>query len=205
MRGLLRIGRFLALRHLPRLGAPDGSRGVVPVPGFCGRPAGDGPAAGVACGALAMPLETSFPCRWPSALGCRQATVPARGVVKPPRPAGRAQRRGPSRRPKAPGAAFSRTALRALPSALVGVQPTAVPGVPSRDAGKAAASGRLALPSRRASVVSTVSVSEQVETTPGNIRCPYCKPLHKGDLQTSSLPPTSFRARNARKRRLRND
>ena len=156
MRGLLRIGRSLALRHLPRLGAPDGSRGFVPLPGFCGRPAGGGPGAGIASGVFAMPLETSFLCRWLSALGCRQATVPARGVVTSPRPASRVQRRDPSRRlPKAPGAAFSRTALRALPSALVGVQPTTVPGVSSRDAGKAAASSRLALPSRRASVVTS--------------------------------------------------
>ena len=158
MRGLLRIGRSLALRYLPRLGAPDGSRGVVPVPGFCGRPAGGGPAAAVACGGFGMSLETSFPCRWLSALGCRQATVPARGGVTSPRPASRAQRRDPSRRPKAPRAAFSRTALRALPSALVGVQPTTVPGVPSRDAGKAAASSRTALPSRRASVVTTTKL-----------------------------------------------
>ena len=166
MRGLLRIGRSLALRYLPRLGAPDGSRGVVPVPGFCGRPAGGGPAAAVACGGFGMSLETSFPCRWLSALGCRQATVPARGGVTSPRPASRAQRRDPSRRPKAPRAAFSRTALRALPSALVGVQPTMVPGVPSRDAGKAAASSRLALPSRRAGVVST---SEAGTDDAGNV------------------------------------
>ena len=155
MRGLLRIGCSLALRHLPRLGAPGGSRGSVPVPGFCGRPAGGGPGAGVASGAFAVCLETSFPCRWLSALVCRQAAVPARGGVKSPRPAGRVQRRDCSRRPKAPSAAFSRTALRALPSALVGVQPTTVPGVPSRDAGKAAASSRCALPPRRAGVVST--------------------------------------------------
>ena len=155
MRGLLRIGRSLALRYLPRLGASDGSRGFLPLPGFCGRPAGNGPAAGIACGALGMHLESSFLCRWLSALGCRQATVPARGDVKSSRPASRVQRHGPSRRPKAPGAASSRTALRALPSALVGVQPTTVPGVPSRDAGKAAASSRLALPSRRVSVVTS--------------------------------------------------
>ena len=105
--------------------------------------------------ASACPWKRPSICRWLSALGCRQATVPARGGVTSPRPASRAQRRDPSRRPKAPGAAFSRTALRALPSALVGVQPTTVPGVPSRDAGKAAASSRCALPPRGAGVVST--------------------------------------------------
>ena len=206
MRGLLRIGRSLALRHLPRLGASDGSRGFLPLPGFCGRPAGDGPAAGIACGAFAMHLATSFLCRWLAALGCRQATVPARGGVTSPRPESRVQRRDPCGRPKAPtGAAFSRTALRALPSALVGVQPTTVPGVPSRDAGKAAASSRPALPSRRASVVSTVSASERVETTLGNIRRRNCKSLNKGGLWTSDALKGSFWARNARKRGVQND
>ena len=197
MRGLLRIGRSLALRYLPRLGASVGSRGFLPLPGCYGRPAGDGPGSGVACGAFGMYLETPFPCRWLSALGCRQATVPA----------SRVQRRNlPRRLPKAPpGAASSRTALRALPSARVGVQPTTVPGVPSRDAGKAAASSRLALPPRRASVVSTVSVSEQVETTPGNIRRRNCKSLNKGGLWTSDALKRSFWARNARKRGVQND
>ena len=33
---LLRIGRSLALRYLPRLGAPGGSRGFLPLPGCYG-------------------------------------------------------------------------------------------------------------------------------------------------------------------------
>ena len=157
MRGLLRIGSSLALRYLPRLGAAGDSRGFIPLPGFCGRPAGDGPGSGVARGAFGMCLETSFLWWWLSASDCRQSTVPARGDRMSLRSACRVQRRDPARRlPKAPtGAAFSRTALRALPSAFVGVQPTTVPGVPCRGAGKAAASSRCALPSRRASVVTT--------------------------------------------------
>ena len=184
MRGLLRIGSSLALRHLPRLGAAGDSRGFIPLPGFYGGPAGYGPESGVARGAFSMRLETSFLWWWLPASGCRQSTVPARGGAMSLRTACRVQRRDPARRlPKAPtGAAFSRTALRALRSALVGVQPTTVPGVPSRDAGKAAAFSRQALLSRRASVVSTVSASERVETTPRNDAGRNRNPFNKGGL-----------------------
>ena len=62
----------------------------------------------------------------------------------------------PGASPEAPqGAASSHSPLRALPSALDGVQPTTVPGAPSRGAGKAAASSRCDLPARRTSVVTT--------------------------------------------------
>ena len=94
-----------------------------------------------------------------------------------------------------------RPALRALQSALVGVQPTTVPGVPSRGAGKAAASSRIALPLRRASVVSTVSASERVETTPRNDACPNPNRFNKGGLWTSDSPQTAFRGSNTRKSR----
>ena len=206
MRGLLRIGSSLVLRYLPRLGAAGDSRGFKPLPGFYGRPAGYGPGSGVACGAFGMCLEASFLWWWLSASGCRQSTVPARGDRMSLRSACRVQRRDPARRlPKAPkGAAFSRTALRALPSALVGVQPTNVPGVPSRGAGKAVAFSRQALPSRRASVVSTVSVSERVETTLGSSRRQNCKPLNEGGLWTSDWQKWLFWAKNARKRALQN-
>ena len=168
MRGLLRIGSSLVLRNLPRLGAAGDSRGLIPLPGFYGRPAGYGPGSGVACGAFGMCLETSFLWWWLPVSGCRQSTVLARGDRMSLRSACRVQRRDPARRlPKAPtGVAFSRTTLLALPSALVGVQPTTVPGVPSRDAGKAAASSRLALPLRRAGVVST---SEAGTDDAGNV------------------------------------
>ena len=206
MRGLLRIGSSLVLRYLPRLGAAGDSRGFKPLPGFYGRPAGYGPGSGVACGAFGMCLEASLLWWWLSASGCRQSTVPARGDRMSLRSACRVQRRDPARRlPKAPkGAAFSRTALRALPSALVGVQPATVltprPGARARRWRSAA---RPCLP-RRASVVSTVSVSERVETTLGSSRRQNCKPLNKGGLWTSNWQKWLFWAKNARKQALQN-
>ena len=117
----------------------------------------------------------------------------------------------------------SRPAARAFPAspkgATGGVQPRCfegaarrpcrrpadtVQGAPSRGAGKAAASSRFALLPRRAGVVSTVSVSERVETTPGGIRRADCNLLNRGDLWPSSASETSFWGRNARKRRLQN-
>ena len=56
------------------------------------------------------------------------------------------------------GAASSGAAFRALQSALVGVQPTTVSGPRPSGPGKAAASSRRALPSRRASVVTTTKL-----------------------------------------------
>ena len=156
MRDLLRIGSFLELRRLPCLGAAGGSRGFIPLPGVFGRPAGDGPGTGVVRGAFGVRLKTFLLWRWLPALVCRQLTVPAGGDSSSLRPACRVQRRDPGwRLPKAPCAAFNRTALRALMSAHVGVQPTAVPSGPSRVASKAAASSRLALLPRRESVVTS--------------------------------------------------
>ena len=101
------------------------------------------------------------------------------------------------------GAAFTgaprRPALRALHSALVGVQPTTVPGVPSKGAGKAAASSRCALPLRRASVVSTVSASERVETTPRNDAGRKRNLFNNGGLWTCDSPQMAFRGSNTRK------
>ena len=159
MRGLLQIRRSLALRHLPRLGAAGGSRGVVSLLGCSGRPAGYGPGRSVARGVSARCLGTSLSWRYLTALVCRRMAVPARGDTESLRPACRVQRRGPSRRlPKAPGAALSRTAWGRVPAPLVGVQPTPVPRAPSRGAGKAAASSRPALQPRRASVVTTAKL-----------------------------------------------
>ena len=159
MRGLLQIGRSLALRRLPRLGAAGGSLGVVSLPGFSGRPAGYGPGRSVARGLSARCLGTSLSWRYLTALVCRWMAVPARGDTESLRPACRVQRRGPSRRlPKAPGAALSRTAWGRVQAPLVGVQPTPVPSAPSRGAGKAAASSRCALQPRRASVVTTAKL-----------------------------------------------
>ena len=92
-----------------------------------------------------------------------------------------------------------RPAFGALQSALVGVQPTTVPGALSRGAGKAAASSRIALPLRRASVVSTVSASERVETTPRNNAGRNRNRFNKGGLWTSDWPKTAFRGSNTRK------
>ena len=100
-------------------------------------------------------------------------------------------------------AAFSGAAFTGAPRrpALVGVQPTTTPGVPSRGAGKAAASSRIALPLRRASVVSTVSASERVETTPRKDAGRNRNRFNKGGLWTSNWPQTAFRGSNARKSR----
>ena len=172
MRGLLQIGRSLALRHLPRLGAAGGSRGVVSLPGFSGRSAGYGPGRSVARGLSARCLGTSLSWRYLTALVCRRMAVSVRGDTESLRPACRVQRRVPSRRlPKAPGAALSRTAWGRVQAPLVGVQPTPVPSAPSRGAGKAAASSRCALQPRRASVVTsakrTVKRSERASDDAG--------------------------------------
>ena len=97
-----------------------------------------------------------------------------------------------------------RPALRALRSALVGVQPTTGYGPRPSGPGKAAASSRIALPLRRASVVSTASASDRVETTPwnggrGNRNC-----LEKGGLSIPKWPQGPLWGRNAGKRRPRN-
>ncbi len=200
MRGLLQIGRSLALRRLPRLGAAGGSRGVVSVPGFSGRPAGYGPGGSVARGVSARCLGTSLSWRYLTALVGRRIAVPARGDTESLRPACRVQRRGPSRRlPKAPGAALSRTAWGRVQAPLVGVQPTPVPSAPSRGAGKAAASSRIALPLRRASVVSTVSASERVETTPRKDAGRNRNRFNKGGLWIFNATRTALRGSYTRK------
>ena len=94
------------------------------------------------------------------------------------------------------GAAFTGAPRRPAP---VGVQPTTVPGAPSRGAGKAAASSRFALPLRRDRVVSTVSASERVETTPRKDAGRNRNRFNKGGLWIFNATRTAFRGSNARK------
>ncbi len=150
MRGVLRIGGFPGVRHVPRQSGACCSSCSLSVPGFCGRRrrrdglggtvAGDGTRRrlGIAVSRLVMNRNAAG-----------RVTPPRRCFV--PRPAARSFR-APQRRLLA---ASSRTALAALQSAVVGVQPTTFLGAPSRGAGKAAASSRDALHLRRASVVTS--------------------------------------------------
>ena len=94
-----------------------------------------------------------------------RATVGLHVGIQPARVPCRVQRHGPfSGAPRRLLAAFSRTALRALPSALVGVQPATVLALRPSNAGKVAVSSRHALPLRR--VASSVR-AKRVLTTPG--------------------------------------
>ena len=94
-----------------------------------------------------------------------------------------------------------RPAFGTLRSVLVGVQPATAFGAPSRGASKAAASSRFALPLRRASVVSTVSASERVETTPRNDARRNRNRLSERGLWASDSPQTAFRGSDTRKSR----
>jgi len=97
--------------------------------------------------------------------------------------------------------ASGRPACGALHSALVGVQPTTVSGPRPSGPGKAAASSRTALQLRRASVVSTASASERVETTPRNAAPCDRNLLRKGGLSNSDRTSTARRGKNVRQRR----
>ena len=92
-----------------------------------------------------------------------------------------------------------RPAFGTLQSTLVGVQPTIAFGPRPSGPGKAAAFSRIALPLRRASVVSTASGSERVETTPRNDARRNRNRFNKGGLWTSDSAQTAFRGSNARK------
>ena len=129
-------GRFpelVSVQRLPGMRSRGGSghRGIDARDG-CGRGAGRSVPCSVTVRALAG--------RTPPARGLAASHPAARSFPAPPEGATSGVQ------PRCTGA---------LHSARVGVQPTPVPGVPSRDAGKAAASSRPALPPRRASVVST--------------------------------------------------
>ena len=90
----------------------------------------------------------------------------------------RVQRRGPfSGAPRRLLAASSRTALRALPSALAGVQPATVLALRPSNAGKAAVSSRHALPLRRDSVVSTseAGTDDAGNTASCKVAVPVCR------------------------------
>ena len=156
MRGMPEFRRHPGMRQLSQPGRPEGSRGFASVPRLLeGRSRrGLGPAGTHGRERFGSGV-TDVPCLpW-------ARTLPG-GAIPSPRMQ-RAASSGaflPGASPEAPqGAASSRSPLRALPSALVGVQPTTVPGVPSRGAGKAAASSRCALPARRASVVTTAELA----------------------------------------------
>ena len=119
MRGVLRIGRFLGVRHVPRQSGACGSSCRLSVPGFCGRRrrregfggtvAGDGTRRrlGTAVSRFVMNCNVAG-----------RVTPPQQRCA--PRPAARSFR-APQRRLLA---ASSRTVLPALQSAVVGVQPT---------------------------------------------------------------------------------
>ena len=177
-------GRFPELVSVQRLPGRRSCGGS----GHRGRDARDGCGRGV---------RTSVPCRLTVRTPSGR-TPPARGLA-----ASRPASRPFPAPPRAQRAASSRAAWWVPQGARVGVQPTTVPGVPSRDAGKAAASSRPALPSRRASVVSTVSASERVETTPGNDARRNRNLFNNGGLWTSDVSRTAFRGSHARKRHSR--
>lgn len=166
MSGLSGFGHDPGVRRLPRPGFTGRFPELVSVPGLPGRRSrfGSGPGGTAARDGCGRGVGTSVSCKV-TVRALTGRTPPARGVAAS-RPAARPF-------PAPPGAqqaASSRVAWRALPSALVGVQPTTVPGVPSRDAGKAATYSRIALPLRRGSVVST---SEAGTDDAGNAAC--CK------------------------------
>ena len=155
MRGVPGFRHPFGMRELPQPGRSDGSRGFASVPWLLeGRsrrglePAGTHGRERFGFGVTGVPCLP-----W-------ARTLPGGAMPSPRMP--RAASSGaflPGASPEAPqSAASSRSPLRALPSALVGVQPTTAPGVPFRGAGKAAASSRCALPARRASVVTTTKL-----------------------------------------------
>ena len=151
MSGLSGIGHSPGMRRLPRPGFAGGSRGCLFVPGLQGSRSrcGSGPAGTLACGGCGRGEGRSVPCRVTvRELAGRTFTSRVYGA---PRPAARAF----VAPPQGATSGVQPRCTGALHSAPVGVQPTPVPGVPFRDAGKAAASSRPALPPRRASVVST--------------------------------------------------
>ena len=166
MRGMFGIGRPVALWDVPRPPVPGSTPCRLSLPGFSGRrfwrsegPRGKAARHGGSRGvgrfeigvsqALASAWGRMFPRRVsaarPAPRRCRRVGgVAWRGGVQP-FPPGASGGGVVCRRPQAPGAAFSRAGFGALPSALVGVQPTTVSGTRPSGPGKAAASSRNAL------------------------------------------------------------
>ena len=151
MSGLSGIGHSPGVRRLPRPGRAGGSCGCLFVPGLPERRSrrGSGPGGTLARGGCGRGAGCSVPCSVTVRVLAGR-TFPSR-VYGAPRPAARSL----TAPPQGATSGVQPRSTGALAGAPVGVQPTAVPGVPSRGAGKAAASSRPALPSRRASVVTS--------------------------------------------------
>ena len=172
------FGHQPGMRQLPRPGAPGDSSEFVSVPGLPGRRSragcGRGGTAARAC--FGRGVGTAVPCIVTVRELPGRTTLPRKRTAL--RPAARSIQAPPQGarcgvQPHCIADAIRRPCRRPADNGL---------GAPSRGAGKAAAFSRCALPLRRASVVSTVSASERVETTPGNSRRQNCKPLNKGGL-----------------------
>ena len=199
MRGMPEFRRHPGMRELPQPGRPDDCRGFASVPWLHeGRsrrgvgPRGTTDRDGSGWGLTFVPCFRAVRTLW-------GWVIPVR-AFDAPRPAARcfpAPHKGASCgvQPRGPWALSSAPCRRSAGKGL---------GAPFRGAGKAAASSRCALPSRRASVVSTVSVSERVETTHESSQRRNLKPLNEGGLWTSDSQKMPFWARNARKRVLQN-
>ena len=200
MRGMSGFGHHPGMRQLPRPGKAGGSLEFVSVPGLPGRRswAGSGHGGTDARACVGRGVETAVPCfvtvremagRTTSPCGCTALRPVARTSQAPPKGAtGGVQ---PHRNTGAAKRHCRRPADKSL-------------GAPSRGTCKAAAFSRHALQVRRNSVVSTVSVSERVETTPWNVRRCDCKSFNIGGLWISNLPQTSFWAKNAKQRHVQN-
>ena len=197
MSGLCGFRHEPGMRRLPRPAGWGSCRELVSVPRLPERRsrAGSGDGQPYLCGGSGRGVERFVPCKATVRAGSGRtcpvlsSSAPrsaARSFQAPPR------RRHGVRRPAARHWGAVRRPCR-LP-ADNGL------GVPSRGAGKAAASSRCALPSRRASVVSTVSASERVETMRESSRRRNCNLFHEGGLRTSHSAQMAFWANNAKQR-----
>ena len=201
MRGLSQFGHHPGVRHMPRPGRAGGSRGCLSVPGLPGRRSrcGREPGGTLARDGSGRGFETAGPCFVTvRTLPGRLMPIRERIALRPAARSSQAPPEGATQcgvQPHGTAGAPERPCLRPAGNR---------PGAPSRGAGKAAASSRLALPPRRASVVSTVSASERVETTLGPSRRRNRKSLNKGGLWTFDAQEMTFWARNARKRGVQN-
>ena len=161
MRGMSEIGHRPGMRRLPRPGWTGGAPEFVSVPGLPGRRsrAGSGPWGTADRACAGWGVGTSVPCKVTvrQLLG-RTASPRVCAALRPAACSYQAPPQGAT-------CGVQPHRIEALPSALVGVQPTTAPGAPSRGAGKAAASSRHALQPRRESVVTgakrTVKRSER--------------------------------------------
>ena len=192
MSGLSGFRREPGVRRLPRLGTTGGHSVLVSVPRLPGRRSRGAARFGPGRGVVSWKVFTTWALvgRTLLALWGMALRPAAPALLAPPR------RRHRVRRPAARHWGAARRPCRRPADN--------VPGAPSRGAGKAAASSRCALPSRRASVVSTVSASERVETTRESSGCRNYNSLHDRSLRTSYSAQTAFWGRNARKRRVQN-